>query len=134
MECQCDVICLQETKRDSFDLPFIRKLYPPAFDAFEFLPSVGASGGIITIWKSSMMDGTLSFQNKFAFSVDFTSLHNNYDWILTNVYCPCSNEGNVEFTDWLKSIQMPDEVDWLILGDFNLMRSSEDRNKPGGYL
>ena len=27
---------------------------------------------------------------------------------------------------------MPEQVDWLILGDFNLLRSPADRNKPGG--
>ena len=29
---------------------------------------------------------------------------------------------------------MPAEVDWLIVGDFNLIRKSENRNKPGGDL
>lgn len=29
---------------------------------------------------------------------------------------------------------MPDEVDWLVLGDFNLYRKPEDRNRPGGNL
>ena len=27
---------------------------------------------------------------------------------------------------------MPENVDWLIVGDFNLCRSPDDRNKPGG--
>jgi hypothetical protein len=27
---------------------------------------------------------------------------------------------------------MPIDVDWIILGDFNLIRKPEDRNKPGG--
>lgn len=27
---------------------------------------------------------------------------------------------------------MPDDIDQMILGDFNLMRKPEDRNKPGG--
>lgn len=29
---------------------------------------------------------------------------------------------------------MAPEVDWMILGDFNLIRKIEDRNKPGGDL
>jgi len=48
-ESGCDIICLQETKKENFDLQFIRKFYPPTFDALEFLPSIGASGGLITI-------------------------------------------------------------------------------------
>lgn len=29
---------------------------------------------------------------------------------------------------------MPEEVDWLLLGDFNLMRKPEDRNRDGGDI
>lgn len=32
----------------------------------------------------------------------------------------------------IKALHMPDDADSLILGDFNLMRSPADRNKPGG--
>lgn len=48
-ECSCDVICLQETKKESFDKMFINKICPPMFDAFDFIPSVGALGGSIII-------------------------------------------------------------------------------------
>ena len=27
---------------------------------------------------------------------------------------------------------MPNEVDWIIMGDFNFIRTPEDRNRPGG--
>lgn len=29
---------------------------------------------------------------------------------------------------------MPENIEWIILGDFNLIRKPEDRNKPGGDL
>ena len=29
---------------------------------------------------------------------------------------------------------MPGDVDWIIMGDFNLIRSPDNRNKPGGNL
>ena len=29
---------------------------------------------------------------------------------------------------------MPDNTDWLIVGDFNLIRKLENRNRPGGDL
>lgn len=128
------MVCLQETKRDLFDLAFIRKFCPPGFDTFEFLPSVGASGGIITIWNSSILEGHLAFSNQFAISVDFKSKHNNTEWLLTNVYGPCTREGKIEFATWLKDIQIPDEVDWLLVGDFNLMHTPADRNKRGRSL
>ena len=27
---------------------------------------------------------------------------------------------------------MPNDVDWIMMGDFNFIRTPEDRNKPGG--
>jgi len=29
---------------------------------------------------------------------------------------------------------MPDTINWLVVGDFNLCRSPSDRNRPGGDL
>jgi hypothetical protein len=34
----------------------------------------------------------------------------------------------------VENIQMPNVVDWLLIMDFNLMRSPEDRNQSGGDL
>ena len=38
------------------------------------------------------------------------------------------------FLYWLKNIDMPEEVEWILLGDFNLLRSPSDRNRPGGDI
>jgi hypothetical protein len=37
-----------------------------------------------------------------------------------------------KFLDWFSNIYMPDDIDWLVLGDLNFIRSPTDRNKPGG--
>jgi len=37
VECSCDIICLQDTKKDSFDRIFINKICPPPFDYFDFI-------------------------------------------------------------------------------------------------
>jgi exonuclease III len=56
-----DIVCLQETKKQSFDHQFIRNLCPIDFDAFDYIPSLGASGGSIVIWKSNIFSGTKVF-------------------------------------------------------------------------
>ena len=83
-----DIICLQETKREIFDLQLIKKFCPSSFDSFEFLPSVGASGGILIVWKSHVFHGELVFNNDFCLTVEFTSKHNDSTWVLTNIYAP----------------------------------------------
>jgi len=65
-ESRCDIICLQETKREHIDLQFIKHFCPNGFGSFEFLPYVGASRGILTVWKSHLFSGTLAFSNDFS--------------------------------------------------------------------
>ena len=56
-ESVCSIFCLQETKKEHFDHAFIRKLAPKRFDSFDFVPSMGASGGILVGWNSSIFRG-----------------------------------------------------------------------------
>lgn len=121
-------------KKENVDAQFLKKISPATIDAFEFLPSNGASGGILIAWKSMLFDGEKIFSNDYAISVQFCSKHDSTAWILTCVYGPCTAEGKTSFLNWFKKIVMPDNLDWIILGDFNLIRKPEDRNKPGGDL
>lgn len=54
--------------------------------------------------------------------------------VLTSVYGPCDAQGKEAFMNWFDDIQMLDEVDWLIVGDLNLIRKLEGRNWPGGQV
>lgn len=134
VEAACDVFCFQETKRDSWDTLFLRKFSPSSFDSFEFHPTIGASGGLITCWKSSSFSGQLVFQNDFAITVKLTSKQNGSAWFLTNVYGPCTQEGRRNFLEWLESYSAHVDENWLLVGDFNLLRKPEDRNRPGGNI
>jgi len=66
--------------------------------------------------------------------VEFTSKLNNEIWLLTTVYSPCTPHGKREFLDWFREIEMPEDVDWLVVGDFNLLRKPKDRNREGADL
>jgi hypothetical protein len=50
------------------------------------------------------------------------------------VYGPSQAERKADFIEWFSNIDMPDNMDWLILGDFNFIRKPPDRNKPGGDI
>lgn len=53
-ESASSIICLQETKKESFDSLFLRKFAPRHLDKFDYIPSVGASGGILVAWAGSI--------------------------------------------------------------------------------
>jgi hypothetical protein len=88
-ESACSIACLQETKMEFFDLAFIRKFAPRRFDKFEFVPSAGASGGILVLWASSSFSGTVLAKEPFSLTLEFVSVHNLEIWNLTTVYGPC---------------------------------------------
>lgn len=71
------------------------------------------------------------FSNNYAISIEFTSLLSNENWILTSIYAPCTPAGKVNFLNWFGEIDMLDGMDWLVVGDFNLIRRPEDRNREG---
>lgn len=85
----CSIICLQETKKESFDHSFIRKCCPRRFDKFEFIPSIGASGGIIIIWCSSQFSATMIHKEQFVLTLELLPVHDTKKWRLSNVYGPC---------------------------------------------
>ena len=91
-----------------------------------------ASHVALLLFGRAISSGSLIFQNQFALSLEFVSNHTNEPWVLTNIYAPCVEPSKTTFLDWFKHIQMPDDINWLILGDFNLYQSLEDRNRPGG--
>lgn len=100
----CDIVCLQETKKETFDLAFLKNICPANFNCFEYLPSVGASGGILIAWKGLLFDGHKIFSNGFGISLEFSSLVDGAQWVLTCVYGPCTVDGKSAFLDWLKNI------------------------------
>jgi hypothetical protein len=65
-ECAASIICLQETKRDSFDQAYIFKFCPRHINTFAFFPSVGASGGLLICWADGIIVGEVADCNSYA--------------------------------------------------------------------
>jgi exonuclease III len=133
-ESACAVFCLQETKKHAFDSSFIRNFAPRRFDKYDFVPSVGASGGILLVWNSTVFDGTVLDKQRYGITVHFTSTHTSQSWKLTSVYGPCTEPSRTEFMSWFRGHRVEEEDNWLFMGDFNFYRSLANRNRPGGNL
>jgi exonuclease III len=66
-----DVVCLQETKMEVISRVLVLQMLGPDFSNFVFLPSVGASGGILIAWKDSLGSLGNSRIGNFSVSVQF---------------------------------------------------------------
>jgi hypothetical protein len=108
-------------------------LAPKRFNKFAHYPSDGASGGLLIGWNGSVFTGDVIYSSKFAITVLFTAQHNAEKWKITTVYGPCHGRDRQEFVDWLNSIQIQNDENWLFVGDFNFYRL-QNRNKDGGNI
>lgn len=82
-------------------------------------------------WKSTIFMGSLKFTSVFPIAVEFSTRHLDSTWNLLNVYGPCTPDGKREFTNWLKHVNLQNDEEWILLGDFNLYRFPENRNREG---
>jgi exonuclease III len=130
-ESNASIICFQETKRGDFDLSFIRKFAPRRFDNFAFVPSDGASGGLLVLWASNLFSGQVILQESFGLVIEFISHSNAEKFTLVNIYGPCEGTARENFVAWLFHLDIPDDSLWILVGDFNFYRYAESRNKPG---
>ena len=101
---------------------------------FEFVPSVGNSGGLITVWMSLVFTGVPVFYESFALSVRLTSTQSADSWTLVNDYGPCMDPNRVMFTSWLFDVDIPRGDDWLLIGEFNFIRAPANHNRGEGTL
>ena len=125
---------MQETKREEFNLAFIRKFALRRFDHFAFIPSEGASGGLLVIWAGNWFSGEVLLEESFGMVMRFSSVFSTDRFTLVNVYGPCSGIERENFVAWLFHLDIPDDALWLLLGDFNFYRYSDSRNRPGTNL
>lgn len=72
----CSIICLQETKKVHLDMAFIKKFVPKRFDQFDFIPSEGASWGILIVWNNTIFIGVTIDKQHFGIIVAFISVNN----------------------------------------------------------
>ena len=86
------------------------------------------------VWNSNVFIGNLIEVQQFAVVIKFTSRQNNESWTLVVVYGPCQGEARDNFINWLYNLCIPIDEHWLLLGDFNFLRSVDNRNLPGGDI
>ena len=133
-ESGASIICLQETKRTVFDPVFIRGFAPKRFDNFAWVPSDGASGGLLVLWSSRAFDGSVVARDFCGLVINFKSMHSQDSFMLANIYGPCSGPARDDFVAWLFHLDIDDHNLWLLVGDFNFYRSVENRNREGANL
>jgi hypothetical protein len=85
-------------------------------------------------WVGNLFDGVVIETHRLPTTIKFTSLQSGQEWFLSNIYGPCAATDKVEFINWVYNYDASGFDLWMVVGDFNLMRSPDNRNRPGGNL
>jgi hypothetical protein len=84
-----------------FDNFYIKTFCPKSLDQFAFSPSDGASGGLVTIWNSSILDGTVAQKNSYAITVKLSCKFVDKTFLVSNIYGPTNPAQKQGFITWL---------------------------------
>lgn len=75
-----------------------------------------------------MLSAGTAIRRDYFLTIPFTSTTSSYSFILPNIYAPLDHCDTDSFLSELTSLAPPDEIAWLIIGDFNLTRSPANKN------
>ncbi|XP_050227685.1 uncharacterized protein LOC126677214 [Mercurialis annua] len=115
---------LVETKKEDIDDFTIRRLWPNLDFDYCYSSSVGASGGLLCVWNSSLISPTRINKNDRWISLDFNWFSKSIRFIL--LYAPnCPNERAVIWMDLQQEIDC--EGLCFLSGDFNEILSPNER-------
>lgn len=84
------------------------------------------------MWNGSIFYGSIIQANSYAITVKLFCRLNNSELLVTNVYGPAQSAQKQGFCTCLMNLDTSAFKDWVLGGDFNLIRSPENRNKPSG--
>jgi hypothetical protein len=105
---------------------------PAPLPSIVFAPLVGASGGLITIWNDSLFEGEMLLINSYSVTVKFTCCLSGHIFHVTNIYGAAATADKSSFINWLYNFDTSDIEDWLLFGDFNLIRAPENHSRGDG--
>lgn len=120
-------------KKTSFDFSSMCKFAPRRFDQFDVCNLLGPLG-LLVLWNSKVFSGTIMLQESFGIAINFIASASAQPWTLVNVYGPCTKPRRSEFISWPSELDILDDDLWLLMGDFNFYRYTENRNTAGADM
>ena len=85
---KADIICLQETKLDLVTKGLVRNIWGVHHVDWLYLGSSGASGGILLMWDTRVMEKIEDAVGVFSVSCKFRSVITHQEWAFSGVYGP----------------------------------------------
>lgn len=123
-----DVIFLQETKLQAISSFKKNSFLPTLHDYFEHVEALGTVGGILTSWNSRDFKCCYTVATSKLLTVHLQSEISDFHFWATNVYGPTVDSERDDFFEEIRQIEPLIDGPWIVAGDFNTVRSGEDRS------
>ncbi|CAJ2674421.1 unnamed protein product [Trifolium pratense] len=129
------MLCIQETKLQSCDDAICSTLWGNSSHGYSYRPSVGASGGLLTLWDTAEVEVWSSGSSENVLWCHGLFVRSGEEFYLANVYAPCNSRAKQVLWDSLSVIiQALGRSRVCVCGDFNAVRSVEERRSANdGY-
>ena len=125
-DANASVVFLQETKLSSVSPNLISEICGTAFSSYSFLPAYGTRGGVIVACRSPF---TATVVQVLQFSINVTVAAPTIEpFHLSAVYVPPDVRFKEPFLAELVNARALLPGPWLLIGDFNLISSTADKN------
>ena len=128
-----DLVCVQETKWRSYSNKIIRSLIPNRFVNWAASYSDGAFGGIVIMRDSRVVQLVGLEESCHTLSCRFSNCGDNFTCVFTGIYGPTKRDLKVELWEDLGALRGRWGDLWCLGGDFNVLRSSDERNREGRW-
>lgn len=96
------VLCLQESKLNVVDDLLIKAIWGSTSLGFFFQPSMGASGGLLTVWDCNVVEvySTTSFPHVLV--IRGRVLQTGQELVIANIYAPCDTAAKQVLWNYLQ--------------------------------
>ncbi|KAJ0797670.1 putative RNA-directed DNA polymerase [Helianthus annuus] len=121
------MVMLQESQFTALDGVEIGKFWGNTDFYYDWVPSSGRSGGLITIWNPKLLVDTVVTKHANFLSVSGVLKESGKEMVFVNVYVPHKIIDKRRVWAELNLFLRSNDKYWFLGGDFNCVRSREER-------
>jgi hypothetical protein len=127
-----DFLALQETKLEGISGSLCCRLWGNAECEWAFLPAVGNSGGILSLWRKALGTLIFTFMGEGYVGVCLDLADKNVRCCVINVYAKCNLVDKRRlWREVLMTRRGFGGISWCVVGDFNSVMDPSDRRGVG---
>nr|KAJ0218832.1 hypothetical protein LSAT_V11C300154990 [Lactuca sativa] len=119
---------IQETKTSEFKGKLDKAIWGSSSFLCETIDSIGLSGGIATLWDPSTFQCSVTIKGDNFLAVKGSWIASKSSYGFINVYAPNDpSRRKMLWSNLERVICAEDNTRWVVFGDFNAVRSAEER-------